>query len=322
MHESGDNCLDLLRYGRYLLQAKPLGGDGELGDTYLMDAMSHEVVRVLEATGLWHGTRSVDRRDNVIIFGEYSFNSPGRPLRDSSVFRSEDGGRTWTTVLTQAPSLCRHFHTVAADLDEDGVWWASSGDSPQQCHVWRSGNDGVGWEEVTSSGPVQGVHNEGEGFARSAQRFTDLGFWGGELLWGTDDWLGRPEDFREGSVAHACRSGSRIVRATKGDPLELTIVGCVGNPVRSLVDVGAGFIALTQAKMPEFLPAQVCFISKSDPIAVYELHRIEHHGHKKTAFSFSRSSRRAVKGRFYSYRSATDVFPTGARVLRWDIEIL
>jgi hypothetical protein len=58
---------------------------------------------------------------------------------------------------------------------------------------------------------------------------------------------------------------------------------------------------------------------KSEPYHLVELFSVDRYHPSGTGFTFSRSSRAAVDGRFFSYRDAQDAFPGGVRILQWDI---
>jgi hypothetical protein len=46
---------------------------------------------------------------------------------------------------------------------------------------------------------------------------------------------------------------------------------------------------------------------------------VEVHSSAKTGFTYSRASRAARNGSFFTFRSSTDVFPFGHKILRWDV---
>ena len=48
-------------------------------------------------------------------------------------------------------------------------------------------------------------------------------------------------------LAHDLRTGSRIYRTPKSNPLQLEELGYVGNPVRSIVDVGPAYLFITES---------------------------------------------------------------------------
>lgn len=80
---------------------------------------------------------------NTVLFGEY-----GGAAGDYNVFRSADGGVTWASVLAKVnPTVIRHFHTMHYNPN-DGNWYATSGDSDEQVHWWKSVDDGLTFTEI------------------------------------------------------------------------------------------------------------------------------------------------------------------------------
>lgn len=73
---------------------------------------------------------------------------PGDGKSGGGVFRSHDGGATWTQLPTQ-PGSRRMFYGLAVDpTDSDRVYWAALGDGGG---VWRSEDGGGSWKNVFSS---------------------------------------------------------------------------------------------------------------------------------------------------------------------------
>lgn len=88
----------------------------------------------------------------VMCYAEYNSDT----AEEASIFRSTDNGKTWTPVLTvsangaSVPEI-RHFHLVFKKPGVNNVWFASSGDSPEHCHVWKSTDDGLTWTKVVEA---------------------------------------------------------------------------------------------------------------------------------------------------------------------------
>jgi ubiquinone/menaquinone biosynthesis C-methylase UbiE len=281
----------------------------------------------------WHGTRSIDEFAGVVIFAEYPDNKvaakrsagPERGkgtartrYQNSSVFRSTDGGRSWAKVFEKERKEIRHFHTAAADPTEAGVWYISSGDEPVESRVWKSVDHGLTWADVTAVDPDVRLHPSLSG-AQAIHRYTDIAILPDRLIWGTDDMLGSPGSFRDQSFPD--RVGSRVIVSPKTTPLQPRSVGFIGSHVRSIIDVGPAYLLLTEAKFLSAVPRpQVCLLSKTEPYVMTELFTVDRFRNSGTGFSYSRSSRAAKDGRFFTYRDSKDVFPTGVRILQWDIE--
>lgn len=194
-----------------------------------------------------------------------------------------DGGRSWVKVFEKSWREIRHFHGVAADPHQAGRWYLSSGDKPHECRVWCSDDDGLTWNEATSDGSGVALHASMDGMHQAVNRYTDL--------------VVLPEA-----------------------PLAPRAVGVVGNPVRSMVDEGPGYLLLTEAKaFSSGARPQVCLLLKSEPYRLIELFTVDRHMARATGFTYSRASRAAKNGRFFSYRDAFDVFSGGPRLLQWDV---
>lgn len=166
-------------------------------NNYETDTGVWEVVLNSEIAGRpiqpWRFSRGVDQyasgssSTGVIVFGEYS------RITDSAVglWRSTDDGVTWIEVLSYINGVeIRHFHSIKADLYENGTWYATSGDSPSQSKFFKSVDHGVTWEMI-----AQG----------SKYKTTEIVVTGEYLYWGTDG---------EGA-------GNSIYRVPKNDVLAL-----------------------------------------------------------------------------------------------------
>lgn len=284
-------------------------------------------------TANWHGSRSVGDAHGTILFAEYPENSApyrkdfearyeelkGR-CRDSRVFRSTDGGKSWQVVFEKSWRDIRHFHTVAADPYQKGIWWLSSGDTPKESRVWRSSDDGLTWTDVTDPTPSANLHPAFASSRQAVHRYTDLIIDPDRMIWGSDDWLGGVSVFNDPAAAFGQRAGSRIFVSSKTQPLSVREIAYVGNPVRSIIDVGPAYVLLTEAKRVNLLPrAQVVLMSKQEPFRSVELFTIDNFSVDPTSFSTSKSSRVAKNGRFFSLRASRDVFADGPRLLQWDI---
>ena len=280
----------------------------------------------------WHGTRSIDQSGKTILYAEYPNNKnrftpngledvdeEALDLRMPGVFRSVDDGETWEKVFEQSWRDIRHFHVVAADPYLPGTWWLSSGDKPDESRVWRSDDDGSTWRDVSLNQPKYDCYPGIESTTRSAYRFTDI--WIGEdtLIWGSDDWLGGFANVYKPNVPLKNRAGSRIFMTKKSEQLELVDMGYVGNPVRSMIDVGPALVVMTEAKRSTFPKPQVFLVSKTQPGLVAEICTVDAHNPAGTGFVFSRASRVAEDGVFFTFRSKFDLLEAPARFARWTI---
>ena len=304
----------------YLLQTRHDDNMDYVGNTYLLDGQFRVLCQVLNNTALWHGARSIDRNGPVVIFGEYRLNKAIDFMQESVLYRSVDYGKTWKKVLICPPDVIRHFHTVIHDSYQPGQWWASSGDRPDQCRVWHSIDNGASWADVTSRNLPRSCPPQMKQFTGAMHRFTDVMVTKDHLLWGTDDWIGSYNEYEKMDNCNDISVGSRLIVSSKTSPLNLEIIDRIGNPIRSIIDIEKAYIVLTQAKTPEILPAQVWLLSKTVPAIATELFQVYHHHNNKSSFTHSRSSRRSINGRFFTYRRTSDIFDGGACILQWDIQ--
>lgn len=317
--------------GHHLLQvAAPddfAGPHAEGGSLYRFDPQWRLVGRAQPGRHHWHGTRSAGEAGGTLIWAEYPSNKAkyrdGQEhlAIDPAVYRSTDDGATWEQVFTMSGHLIRHFHTVLADPFVPGQWWLSSGDKPTESRVWRSADDGLTWIEMTNTDPDVLLHPIRQNAAQSVQRYTDLILTEDELIWGADDWLGGWKATAEAEPDHGVRAGSRMYRSPRSDPLQPRDAGWVGNPVRSLIDIGPAIIVTTEAKR-ETLPApQVVLVSKEPDGPLQELLTVDVAGGGISGFTFSRASRAAQNGFFFSFRSTRDLVASPTRLLRWHIDL-
>jgi hypothetical protein len=292
--------------------------------------------RIKTGDARWHGPRAIGQSGDAILYSEYFDNSDTRnavphskewpdTLRTNHVWRSDDDGKSWSVAFAQDPSEIRHFHFVMTDPYEPGTWWLSSGDLPHQCRCWRSRDNGATWQDVTNPHPDVQFHPTVRKGRQAVFRATDMAFLPDKLIWGTDDMLTggdqyklmkeNPEKF-EGYP----RLGARIFVAAREDMLQPTDVAVGGHPFRNLVDVGPGYIAMTEGKYDQIgLEPVVYFLGKDEPHRMQQLFTVPNAKAKGSGFSYSRASRAAVDGRFFSFRGSGDLVQMVPRLLQWDV---
>ena len=322
------NCFTTSR-GTHLLHAFREGGQNPELQRFSAD-WAHLDQQEL-ARSPWHARGAIGERGGVIMFAEYPDNVSkyklGRgeelgpddaPPLSARVYRSTDDGETWDVSFEKDWDEIRHFHTLVPDPYEPGVWWLSSGDRHNECRVWRSSDDGLSWHEATNPEPKVdlGAHQH---LAQASQRQTDVYITKDELFWGADDWLGGASGELDDLLAR--RTGARFFASPKGERLDPRPLGWAGNPVRTLTDLGEALIATTEAKhVTRIGNPQVFLISKPDFQLSTELFRPGVFRDDGSGFTYSRASRAARDGVFYSYRGAKDVFDRPGGILRWQVE--
>jgi hypothetical protein len=306
--------------GEYLLQVTERIPDRSLPravDVLVADEDGRVLARNRLAASLWHGCRSVDVAGTTLMFAEYPYeiaNATPEQRDTSRVWRSRDGGRSWNVVF-EARDI-RHFHFLQARPGRAGEWWLTSGDAQLESRVWVSKDDGDGWTDVTAAYgtpiPIGDVL-----YPKTLFRLTDLAWWDDDVIWGTDDFLYAIK----GDV-----QGARMFRSPCGDTLVPQVVGRSKWQIRNMVDAGDFLFILTQgcnradATMDEKMPGVFLMPKAPHPGApLTHLFDVDVHSQVRTGFTYSRASRAARNGTFFSYRGSTDAFPTGHKILRWDV---
>ncbi|HEY1708978.1 MAG TPA: hypothetical protein VGG10_11990 [Rhizomicrobium sp.] len=296
--------------GEFLAQARP-ASQAEHGfyDLLIVDADGHVIDRKPGFGERWHSCRAVGHAGGTLMYAEYP-NNTNRRAR-SRVLRSRDRARSWETVFERPGNAMRHFHFLQPRTDVPGEWWLTSGDMPEESRVWISRDDGDSWNDLTEkAGTI--LSTGGETFQRSVFRLTDLAWQGNEIIWGTDDRLGD--------------AGARVFRSPIADPLAPRLIGAGNWHFRSIVEVGDFYILASQGcptPSGKADPRPGVYLAPKKPVAgapeLFPLFDIEMLGPKRTKFTSSRASRKALDGTFFSFRGKDDVFAGGPRLLKWQV---
>jgi hypothetical protein len=254
----------------------------------------------------------------VVLYAEYPSGEPVEPVR---VMRSADRGRTWTQVFSRKPGEIRHYHFLQARPGHPGEWWLTSGDAPHESRIWISNDHGLTWNDATDT-PSTHIDVGLVRYPHTLYRLTDLVWIGDDVIWGTDDAL-----FSTSSLI-----GSRVFRAkSNGRPLMPENPIKAGWHIRNMVDTGDYVFLLTQGSnlstaAPEDKRPRVVLMPKALKDGVQpELAHLFHvdsfteQPRAGAGFTYSRASRAAYNGTFFTYRAPFHVFPTGPHFLRWDV---
>jgi hypothetical protein len=192
----------------------------------------------------------------------------------------------------------------------------TSGDESYESRIWVSTNDGDSWRDV-SLPDSETVVVDGVPYPRTVFRLTDL-VWDGETaVWGTDHYLPRRKQEPR---------GARVLQSI-ALPLAPGLVATVRWPIRSIVDVGDYLFFLSQgpndlgATAAERRPGVFLMPKQPPPSAprLVHLFDVEAYSAVPTGFTYSKASRSAHDGVFFTSRAGTDVFPFGHKLLRWEV---
>ncbi len=265
----------------------------------------------------WHGPRSVDVSANTLMYAEYTSNQAvGSAHYPSRVWRSRDFGRSWEKVFEQ--SGVRHFHFLQARPGRPGEWWLTSGDSDEESRIWRSLDDGESWADQTGAFGAL-VEAGGFQFSRRIFRLTDLVWAGDDIVWGCDDVLNKTA--RVDARAKGPLFGSRMFRGNPSSGTPPDVLGRCGPEVRNIVTAGDFEVIITQSSGDK--PPGVHLMHKTTTAAepkLCKLFDIDRTSELRSGFTYSRASRAAKDGTFFSFRSAIDVFHGPGRILQWNID--
>jgi SAM-dependent methyltransferase len=271
----------------------------------------------------WHGSRAIDAAGGTIMWAEYPDNKAKYLAGQEHlavaprVFRSRDGGTTWQEVFRQTGLAIRHFHTLVADPCVPGQWWLSSGDRPAESRVWLSRDDGDNWVDISDPAPAVALHPDFQGSAQAVFRFTDIWLGEEEAIWGADDWLGDYRRVGEAEAPGRPRIGARMFRARRGMKLAPRDAGWIGNPVRTITDLGPALLVTTEGKRASLPKPQVYLMGKAEGAPLQEIFTIDVHREGGSGFTYSRASRSAQDGVFFSFRGGRDLSLLPTRLLRW-----
>jgi hypothetical protein len=273
----------------------------------------------------WHGSRGIDSSNGTIMYAEYTPNRvrtkfDTAPYLPSRVWRSRNNGRSWTKVHEE-PGI-RHFHLLQAHPDKSGEWWLASGDGEEESRIWKSTDDGETWCDQTEKfGDTVTIGDEA--FSRRLFRLTDLAFVGEEILWGCDDVL-RLQMVGSGGNRQSTEPSSRVFQGNPASGLPPANLGICGPEVRSMVELGDFYVVITQSShhFPGNEGPKVFLLRRDGAPGrknLCHLFDVQRHTREGTGFTFSRASRTARDGTFFTFRNRADVFDAPTHILKWQI---
>lgn len=255
----------------------------------------------------WHGSWSIDESEpGTVIFAEYPKENTAEELR---VWKSLDGGLSWYKVLSLNGTInddiqydsnhIRHFHTCQY-YAEPNIWILSTGDHFSHCRQFFSYDNGETWIEKFVDRVIgKKISKISRAIRRTCEIYSD-----NHLYWVTDDRLGLGE--------------SHFVAMSLRVPETLNIIDAVGiNEARALIKISKNyFISITESKVDGSQAAIFLLGPSMEPFLIGHLdfHNI------KTGFTYSRGSKVADNGIFYTYCSDSS-FGKDVLALQWEFKI-
>src|SRR5205085_12158114 len=158
--------------------------------------------------------------------------------------------------------------------------------------------------------------------ARRLFRLTDLAFVGDEILWGCDDVL-RLQIIDPRGKRENAEPGSRVFKGNPSTGLPPTNMGVCGPEVRSMVELDDFYVVITQSShhFPGNEGPRVLLLRRDGAPgqSLCHLFDVQRHTREGTGFTFSRASRAAKDGTFFTFRNRADVFNAPTQILKWQI---
>jgi len=302
-----------LSNGNYLL-----GGTEESTSVlYVLDS-SLNILKKHDDLGerTWHAHGAIDEAYGIVMYIDYqNFDKNASLPQFINIFRSKDFGLSWEKVYSlKHPEEVRHGHTLQADPYKENTWLATTGDTPSQSRWFLSNDNGNTWIEITDKSYVNdAVKNR----SLSAHRTTSIDITEDYYYFSTDDLMGSTLDYFI-EYAGERKASSKFYRANKTEPIKLEKLTNLGIHGRSMIDVGDGYIIVTEAKYVSF-NSQVFYIDKSNLTKAYFLFDI--YGNKRHAGTASMNSVFLKQRYFYTAINRGQFLDSDIQSLKWNITI-
>ena len=286
----------------------------------LLDKNLSELNTLITGKFSWHGSYSIDESDGCIMYGEYPPNkSSDKNKFPSKIMRSLDGGFTWEAILEMGYPEIRHFHTCNSIPFIENGWLVTSGDTPQQCKFLLSKDKGKTWDEINDIRQIPEL--EDDHFKNAIHRTVVMQFLDNEFIWATDDIIGPIDKYHEGDGKYDVKS-KLIIGKIAEKKMNIEIISGLGMHVRSMIDIGEGWIFITEAKYLDKVGGpQVFIVLKNEIEKPYFLFEIGNSTSRITGGTYSRSSIKSFDGIFFTQMGDGMFDGKSSRSLRWEIEL-
>jgi len=298
------------------------GSDSENPDRHritVLDRNLNQLNSSISGKFSWHGTYSIDESDGCIMYGEYPPNKSSDINKFSStVMRSLDDGFSWEEILKIGHPTIRHFHTCNSIPFIENGWLVTSGDAPKQCKFLLSKDNGDTWGEINDIKQISKLNND---FKNAIHRTVVMQFHDNELIWATDDIIGPIEMYQEENGKYSVGSKLITSKITEGS-MNIEIICRFGMHVRSMIDIGEGWIFITEAKYLDKVKGPQVFLILKDKIdKPYLLFEIENSTSRITGGTYSRSSIKSYDGVFFTQMGDGMFNQKSARTLKWEVKL-
>jgi len=283
---------------------------------YVFDKDLKEIAKHQQGLMGWHAQDSIDEYNGTLMYVEYQNFEKGAPLpSELTVYRSYDYGVTWEKVFVKShPDEVRHGHTLQVD-SYTGEWLVTFGDTPTQSRWFISKDNGDSWSEITDKTYKM---KEFPNRSQCAHRTTSIKIDEDNYYWSTDDFMGGTKDyFIEFNGKR--KTSAKIYKACKKQPLVLEEMSNIGIHGRCMVDIGKGYIILTEAKYASF-NMQVYYVAKTNLSKVYFLFDV--YGYKRHSGPASMCSEVLEKNHFYTTIARTMFLNSDYQTLKWSFKYL
>jgi hypothetical protein len=283
---------------------------------YLLDETLNELNKIEQGKMGWHSQDAINEYNGIVMYVEYQNFEKDAPLpKTISVFKSKDFGITWKRVFQKShPDEVRHGHTLQRDPYTNN-WLVTFGDNPSQSKWFISKDQGNNWSEITDKTYIL---EEFPSLSMCAHRTTSIKIDKDNYYFSTDDLMGSALDY---FIEYKGRrkSSAKIYKSLKTEPIKLEYIANIGIHGRCMVDIGKGYIILTEAKYATH-NMQVYYISQDNLSKVYFLCDI--YGYKRHSGPASMCSEVINDSYFYTTIARTMLLGSDAQTIKWNFQYL
>jgi len=290
-------------------------GKDNLSYVFLLDNNLNILAKNQLGNMCWHSQNAIDENNEVLMFAEYqNFEKNASLPKEVCIYRSKDKGFTWEKVFSLShPKEIRHWHTLKNDPFHKNIWIATSGDTSYQSRWFKSEDNGESWIEITDKNYFLEEFPEK---SQSSHRTTTFCIKKDSYYYATDDLMGSVKEYFLGFKGKR-KSSSKFYKASKTNPTSLKKLSNLGIHARCMIDVGKGYIFMTEGKYVSF-NSQVFYVSKKKLDKVYFLFNI--YANRRHSGCGSMNSKLLKDNIFYTYTANKTFQYSKYQTLKWQIK--